>query len=202
MKFVLTDEIKNHFRVDPIMYKLIEKYPFPERGINPDHFDELVRSIVFQQISIKAGTTVFAKLKEKYPITPEALFNGETDDIQSCGLSYRKVEYIKALAKACIDGVVHFNDIETMTNEEVVKMLVQVKGIGVWTAEMFMMFSLGRLDVNSYGDLAIRRGFKNLYSLEEEPTKKEFMEYVKMWSPYSTIAHFYLWFASGEGVFL
>lgn len=202
MKFVLTDKIKDHFRIDPVMYKMMEKYPLPERGINTDHFDELIRSIIFQQISIKAGTTIFARLKEKMDITPENIYHGDKEEIKSCGLTYRKVDYMKNLAKAILDGDVHFNDIDDLTNEEVIKMLVQVKGIGVWTAEMFLMFSLGRLDVHSYGDLAIRRGFKNLYGLEEEPSKKDFLKTVEIWQPYSTIAHFYLWFASGENTFL
>lgn len=202
MKFELTNDIKEHFRVDPIMYNLMEKYPLPERHINTNHFEELIRSIIYQQISIKAGKTVMMRLQEKYALTPDSLYFGDTDEIQQCGLSFRKVEYIKALSKAILDGEVHFNDIHGMTNEEVIKMLVQVRGIGIWTAEMFLMFSLGRLDVNSYGDLAIRRGFKNLYRLDSEPTKKEFMVKVKEWSPYSTIAHFYLWFASGENSFL
>lgn len=202
MKFELTEEIKKHFKIDPVMYKIMDKYPLPERGVNPDHFDELIRSIIYQQVSIKAGATIYTRLKEKLPLTPINIFEAETEFIKSAGLSYRKVEYMKALAKAVIDGDVHFNNIHDMSNKEIINMLVAVRGIGVWTAEMFLMFSLARLDVNSYGDLAIRRGFKNLYKLDDEPTKKEFMEKVETWSPYSTIAHFYLWFASGENTFL
>jgi len=202
MRFELTKEIKEHFKTDPVMYSIMDKYPLPERGVNPDHFDELVRSIIYQQVSIKAGATIFSRLKAKYNVTPVELYQADKDDVQSVGLSFRKVEYIKALSKAVIDGDVHFKDIEEMSNKEIIDMLVSVRGIGVWTAEMFLMFSLGRLDVNSYGDLAIRRGFKNLYKLESEPSKKEFMKKVDTWSPYSTIAHFYLWFASGEMEFL
>ncbi len=202
MRFELTDKIIEHFKVDPVMHKVMQKYPFPERGINENHFEELIRSIIYQQISIKAGKTVFARLTDCFPITPESLYAASVDEIQACGLTFKKVEYMKSLAKAILDRNVHFDNIEEMSDKEIIKMLVQVKGIGVWTAEMFLMFSLGRPDVNSYGDLAIRRGFKNLYRLENEPTKKEFMEMVSIWSPYSTYAHFYLWFASGENTFL
>ncbi len=202
MRFEITGEIIKHFEIDPVMHEVMLKYPFPERGINNNHFEELIRSIIYQQISIKAGKTVFDRLMNRFSITPEALFATPDDEIQACGLTYKKVEYMKSLAKAVINGDVHFDDIEEMTDKEVITMLIQVKGIGVWTAEMFLMFSLGRQDVNSYGDLAIRRGFKNLYRLKDEPTKKEFMEKVTVWSPYSTYAHFYLWFASGENTFL
>lgn len=201
MKFTLTDEIRSHFKNDDKLYNLMLNYPMPEKEFNYDYFEELVRTIVLQQISIKAGMAVYNRLAAKYSIQPKDLFDADFDEMKSVGLTFRKTEYIKSLAENILNGTVHFNDMDQMTNEEIIEMLVKVKGIGIWTAEMFLIFSVGRLDVNSYGDLAIRRGFKVLYELDREPTKEEFMQKVKEWSPYSTIAHFYLWFA-GEGVFL
>lgn len=201
MKFMLTKEMLEHFKNDSLLYNLMLENPLPEKEFNFDYFEELVRTIVLQQISIKAGMAVYNRLASKYPITPKALFEADFEEMKSVGLTFRKTEYIKSLAEHILDGTVHFNDIDELSNEEIIQMLIKVKGIGVWTAEMFLIFSAGRLDVHSYGDLAIRRGFQKLYNLEDEPTKEEFMVKVKEWSPYSTIAHFYLWYA-GEGVFL
>jgi len=198
MEFELTKEMLEHFKKDPVFYEYMKDIPLPNRPINPNHFNELIRSVIYQQISIKAGATVYERLKELMLITPENILAEETETIKQVGLTYRKVAYMKNLATAVMTGEVNLDNLKKMSNTEIIKMLTAVKGIGVWTAEMFLMFSLARLDVSSYGDLAIRRGFKNIYNLEEEPTKKEFMLKVEVWGLYSTIAHFYLWHASHE----
>ncbi len=196
MEFELTNEMIEHFKKDPVFYEFMKDIPLPIRPINTNHFDELIRSIIYQQISIKAGATVYGRLKELLLLTPENILDEETETIKAVGLTYRKVSYMKYLAEAILDGSVNLDNLNEMSNTEIIMMLTAVKGIGVWTAEMFLMFSLARLDVSSYGDLAIRRGFKNIYNLENEPTKKEFMVKVKVWGEFSTIAHFYLWHAS------
>ncbi|HEY5562470.1 MAG TPA: DNA-3-methyladenine glycosylase [Clostridiaceae bacterium] len=164
-----------------------------EREINKDPFVALISSVVSQQISKKAAETVWGRLVNILQvITPESINKVELSSIQSCGMSVRKAEYIKNVGKAAILGMVDFASLNQLTDEEIIKKLSELKGVGVWTAEMLLIFSLERPDVISYNDLAIRRGMMNLYGLKEI-TKKRFAIYKKRYSPYGSIASLYLW---------
>lgn len=161
-----------------------------ERHINPDLFESLVSSIVAQQISGKAFETVYARLKAKSPITPEGILSLSINDIQSCGMSLKKASYIQSAAT-------YFNHIDietlkTMTNEALIEHLVQLKGIGQWTAEMLLIFSLNRMNVFSKKDLAIRRGISMLYH-HAKITEALLDKYHKRYSPYASLASLYLW---------
>lgn len=164
-----------------------------EREITPEPFTALISSIVSQQISNKAAATVWNRLCNLLgDITAESIDKRSLSEIQSCGMTARKAGYIKGIANAAITGEVNFNTLHALSDEEIIKKLSALKGVGIWTVEMLLIFSLCRPDVVSYGDLAIRRGMMNLYNLKELP-KEKFYRYTKRYSPYGSVASLYLW---------
>ena len=176
----------------------IERIGIIKRGIIPDPFTALVSSVVGQQISSKAADTVWGRLEKLLgDITPESIGKAELSAIQSCGMSVRKASYIKGIGEAALSGKVDFKMLHTLTDEEIIEKLSSLHGVGVWTAEMLLIFSLCRPDVVSYRDLAIRRGMMKLYGLKEL-TKDRFERYRKRYSPYGSVASLYLWEISHE----
>ena len=176
----------------------IDRIGIIKREITPDPFTALASSIVGQQISSKAAETVWNRLVALLGnITPESIVKADLAEIQSCGMSIRKAGYIKGIAEASILGEVDFDSLHKLSDEEIIKKLSSLHGIGVWTAEMLLIFSLNRLDVVSFKDLAIRRGIMNLYGLKEL-TKEKFERYRKRYSPYGSVASLYLWAVSVE----
>jgi len=163
-----------------------------KREVRPDVFTALVKSVVSQQISTKAADTVWARLNEKCELSVENLFALTYEDIQSCGMSTRKAEYIHNIAAAAVNKAIDFDTFPQMSDEEVIQTLSALKGIGVWTAEMLLIFSLCRPNIVSYGDLAIRRGMMRLYGHSELP-KERFERYAKRYAPYGSVASLYLW---------
>ncbi|SNS30017.1 DNA-3-methyladenine glycosylase II [Anaerovirgula multivorans] len=171
----------------------VDRIGMIKREITPDPFIALVSSVVSQQISNKAAETVWNRFNNLVGnITPEGIIKAEISEIQGCGMSLRKAEYIKGIAEAAISEKITFNLLHTLTDEEIIKTLTSLKGVGVWTAEMLLIFSLHRPDVVSYKDLAICRGMMNLYGLKELP-KEKFQVYRKRYSPYGSVASLYLW---------
>jgi DNA-3-methyladenine glycosylase II len=169
-----------------------------ERPVTPDLFTALVHSIVAQQISRKAAATVWARLCERLlDVTPHAVAGTDVSDIQKCGMSLRKANYIKGVGEAAIRGDVDLVELRQMPDERVIEKLSSLHGIGVWTAEMLLIFSLGRPDVVSWGDLAIRRGMMNLYGLKEL-SRKQFDRFRKKYSPCGSVASLYLWALSAK----
>ena len=151
-----------------------------------------------QQISSKAANTVWNRVLNRYsPITPETIMAITTEEIQKCGMSNRKANYIKGIAEAVVQGKLNLSELEHLPDDEVIKRLSSLPGIGVWTAEMLMIFSMQRPDVVSWGDLAIRRGMMTLYGLKDL-TREQFHEYRKRYSPYGSVASLYLWVISRE----
>ena len=186
-------EIEHLKRRDKKLGAAIDRIGMIQREITPDLFTTLISSIVSQQISKKAAETVWNRLSLLVGrITPENIEKVGQDEFQSCGMSARKASYIQGIATAAISGAVNFDILHTLSDEEIIKRLSSLNGVGVWTAEMLLIFSLCRPDVVSYGDLAIRRGMVNLYGLKELP-KEKFDRYAKRYSPYGSIASLYLW---------
>lgn len=186
-------EIEYLKKKDKKLGAAIEKIGIIERKITPDPFEALVSSIVSQQISSKAAETVWNRFTNVIGVvTPENIEKVSLEEIQGCGMSLRKVGYIKGIAEAAISGEVNFGELNNLADEEIVKKLSALKGVGVWTAEMLLIFSLCRPDVVSYGDLAIRRGMMNLYG-HKELSKERFERYRKRYSPYGSVASLYLW---------
>lgn len=176
----------------------IDRIGMIRRRIDPDPFKALISSIVAQQISSKAADTVWNRLVDLLgSITPESIVKADLSEIKSCGMSERKAGYIKGIAEAAVSGQVDFSKLHTLNDEEIIKKLSSLRGVGVWTAEMLLIFSLCRPDVVSYRDLAIRRGMMNLYGLKELP-KEKFERYRKRYSPYGSVASLYLWALSAE----
>ncbi len=169
-----------------------------EREVIPDLFTALVNSIVGQQISAKAAETVWNRVTGKLgEITPGTIAEIPADRIQQCGLSHRKVQYIKGIGQAVLDGRIDLELLQRSEDAGVISCLSSLNGIGKWTAEMLLIFSMERPDVVSWGDLAIQRGMMKLYGLKTL-TKEQFDRYAKRYSPYGTVASLYLWEISRE----
>lgn len=178
---------------DLALGKAIDRIGMVQREVNTDIFSSLISSIISQQISTVAATTVKMRLIELIgEITPENIDKADIESIQKCGMSMRKADYIKGAAMAAISNTIDFSKLHNLSDEEVTKELVSLKGVGEWTAEMLLIHSLERPNVLSYKDLAIRRGIMKLHKLEEI-SKKEFQIYKELYSPYGTVASIYLW---------
>jgi DNA-3-methyladenine glycosylase II len=196
---------------DPILAAVIKKaariiHTWDAVGKRKNHFKALVVSIMNQQISGKAADTIQKRFEalfagsapnkktsaSKFP-TPEQVLEMSAAKMRKCGLSKMKVSYIKDLARKVLDGTVDFRAMKRWSDEEVIEHLVRVKGIGRWTAEMFLMFSLDRDDVFSYGDLGLRNAMQKLYKLRASPTAAQAEKISAAWKPYRSIASRYLW---------
>ena len=179
---------------------LIKQHGLPvmrERG-NP--FQSLVRSIVYQQVSGKAAATILARFEALFPgkkfPTPEEVLAMPLQKMREAGLSSQKSSYIKDLAEKFVDGTVQHKKFAKMSNEEVIEHVTAVKGIGVWTAHMFLMFTLGRLDVLPTGDLGIQKGFQVTFGLKKIPNPTQMEKLAKPWREHASVASWYLWRAA------
>lgn len=191
-------EIEYLKRRDEKLGALIDAIGMIEREVILDPFAALIFSVVGQQISNKAALTVRQRLSDLLgSITPEKIAKTPLAAIQSCGMSARKAGYIKGIADAALSGQVDFGRLHTLSDEEVIRQLTSLRGVGVWTAEMVLIFSLCRPDVVSYRDFGIRRGMMLLYGLDEL-TKEQFEKYRQRYSPYGSVASLYLWRLAGQ----
>ena len=161
-----------------------------------DPYEALVRAVAYQQLHTKAGDAILGKFIQhfgQFP-TPEKLIATEFDDLRACGFSGRKIETLKAIADGAMSGLVPSRDIaDTLTNEVLIARLVALKGIGQWTVEMMLMFTLKRMDILPADDFAVVEGYKRLKKLETAPKRKEMAEIGQAWRPHRTIASWYLW---------
>jgi DNA-3-methyladenine glycosylase II len=162
--------------------------PLPLR-LRPDGFGQLLSAIVSQQVSVASARAIWARLEEAGMVTEAAVRAAGEDDLKALGLSRQKVAYAQALAEAEID----FDALRRTPTDEVVGTLVAVKGIGVWTAEIYAMFSLGRADVFAPGDLALQEGARVLFQLEARPKEKALRQMAEAWSPWRSVAARILW---------
>lgn len=184
-----------HFKSsDPILYELAKSIdPFVlEKSQN--HFVRLARAIVGQQLSVKAASTIWGRFEKlfKNEITAEKILKLKDDDIRSCGISYPKIKYIKDLSEKVRTKQLLLHAFEDADEETIITNLTQVKGIGTWSAEMFMMFALARPDVFSVKDQGLRNAMVKLYGLKN-PTDEKLLKLSKKWSPYRTYACRILW---------
>ena len=191
-------EINYLKKKDKKLAAAIERIGHIEREIIPDLFTALISSIVGQQISAKAADTVWNRILLCLgEITPETIYTASAEEIQKCGMSMRKANYIKNIGDTVKSGFLNIAEFPMLSDEEIIKRLSALNGIGVWTAEMLMIFSMERPNVLSFGDLAIRRGIMKLYGLKELD-KAKFEIYKKRYSPYGSVASLYLWRISAE----
>jgi DNA-3-methyladenine glycosylase II len=163
-----------------------------KKSSQEEYFKNLVESIANQQLSGKAAATIFSRVCNLLSnITPESVLSKKDEELRQCGLSWSKVAFIKDLSNKIIAKEIDLKNINKLTNEEIIKELVKVKGIGKWTAEMFLMFSLCREDIFPLDDLGIQKGIEKL--VNSKLNKKEMEEFSLMWKPYRTVASWYLW---------
>jgi DNA-3-methyladenine glycosylase II len=162
----------------------------------------LVEAIITQQLSSKAADSISARFQAIYGKFPKPSDVIGTSDVKlrKAGLSYMKVSYIKDLSKKVESKELRLAYMKNLSDEEVIVQLTQVKGIGRWTAEMFLIFSLGRLDVLPIGDLGLKKGIRNLYSLKELPEKEQIERIAEKWRPYRSVATWYLWRSQDESI--
>lgn len=184
---------------DPVLAPVIA-HAGPAR-ITPhkNYYQELVESIVSQQLSVKAARTIMNRFLGLFPgdtfPAPDQILAKTVEQLREVGLSRQKATYIQDLAVKVIEGTVRFNHLDSLTNEEVIAELTQIKGVGVWTVHMFLMFCMGRLDVLPVGDLGIKNGIFKLYGLDEKPTPEQMQNIAaaQNWHPYETVASWYIW---------
>jgi len=182
---------------DPVLKSLTEKIPPFGYEVRPHFAKDLITAILGQQLSIKAAWKIEQRFLEKFGDDPDLQLILDTphDDIRALGLSNAKVRYVKEISSAFLKGEVHFHKFPDMTDEEIIKELVKIKGVGEWTAHMFLMFTLVRPNVLPVGDLGIKRAVMVNYELPEMPDAKKLTEISEKgnWAPYNTIACYYLW---------
>jgi DNA-3-methyladenine glycosylase II len=183
-------------KADPVLAAIIERVgPYKIQYREPN-FQSLVRSIVYQQLHGKAALTIFNRLMEAAkadPLTPESILRLRPARLRAVGLSPQKLTYIRDLARRAASGELDFGAFAALQDAAVVKHLTQVKGIGVWTVHMFLIFALRRLDVLPTGDLGVRAAIKKAYNLPELPKPAEMERIAAAWRPYCSVASWYLW---------
>ncbi len=165
-----------------------------EPDLNP--YQALVQAVAYQQLNGKAADAIFARFKNHFAGFPtaEQLVAAQFDDLRACGFSGRKIETIQGIANASIIGLVPSREVaEAMTNEALIERLVTLKGIGQWTVEMMLIFTFGRLDILPVDDFAVIEGYKRLKKLEVKLKTKQMADIGKAWSPYRSVASWYLW---------
>jgi DNA-3-methyladenine glycosylase II len=184
-------------RRDPILAELIKKHgpcglAAAQRS---DHFSALVRAITGQQLSTKAAATIYARLAALMPggVTPESLSALSDEQFRGVGMSRQKSAYFRDLSEKVLSGALPLDSLEAMSDDEVIAALTQVKGIGRWSAEMFLMFRLHRPDVLPVGDLGIVNAVKNVYRLRKKPDAERIRKIGEAWRPYRSVASWYLW---------
>lgn len=192
-------EIKHLKQQDPLLAEVIELLGHIHRPVNPDLFSSIVHQIVSQQISSAAKSTIWRRMKDRLgEITVESILYLSQDELQGFGITFRKADYITDFANSVREGSLDLMKLTSLSDDEVIKELCKISGIGPWTAQMVLIFSMQRPDVISFGDLAIRKGMCMLYGLEEL-SKKKFDEISLIYSPYASVASLYLWeVASGK----
>lgn len=178
---------------DPVLGNAIVQIGRVERRVTTDLFEALAENIIGQQISGRAAETVWGRLVALTGgVTPAAVAALEPETLRGCGMSLRKAGYLLSAARAVLDGTLGVHELAGLPDDEVVRRLTALPGVGVWTVQMLMIFSMQRPDVVSFGDLAIRRGIMRLYGLESL-SRQEFDRYRARWSPHGSVASFYLW---------
>jgi len=182
---------------DKNMQVLINKFGRPDFNPTHDYFQSLLRSIVFQQLSGKAAQTIYERFVNHIPKTsnlcPNEVLKLGKEEMRNAGLSFQKINYVRNLADYFEKNSFQKKDIERMTDEEISKKLIKIKGIGQWTVDMFLMFTLHRADILPYKDLGIQKGIMKILNMKNLPSKKEMENCSKKWRPYRTIACWYLW---------
>ena len=193
-------------RIDPVLARIIETVGPCRMQLRTEgtHFEALVRSIVYQQLSGKAAGTILRRFNALYPNdtpTPELVLATSDETMRSVGMSRQKIGYLRDLASKVLSGELPLDHVHDLSDDDLIDHLVQVKGIGRWTAQMFLMFRLGRPDVLPELDLGIQNAIRKAYRMRKRPTPKQVKRVGAKWSPHSSVASWYLWrsLENGDG---
>lgn len=181
---------------DPILARLIGKVGPVTFELDDDHYEAVVGSIIFQQLAGPAARAILNRFKQLYGgrlPSPKEYLQTEVEKLRGSGLSPQKISYIKDLAERLESGTLDLKRLESLPDEEALNELDNVRGIGRWTAEMFLMFKLGRTDVLPVDDLGLRKAAQKAYKLRKLPDRERFEQLAEKWHPYSSISSFYLW---------
>ena len=182
---------------DPVLKRIISQSPVCSIQGHKHFYPAVVRSIIGQQLSIKAAASIYKKFSTHFgkQIKPEMVAATPVEELQKFGLSNAKARYVKDLSEKILSKELSFKNISRKSNDEIINELTKVKGLGVWTAHMFLIFTLGRLDVLPVGDLGIKNAIKKNYRLKELPNESQIATLCKKkkWKPYQSIASWYLW---------
>lgn len=196
----VTDKIRlieQHFRsADPVIARLIDEVGPFRLKLERNRFRMLVHSIISQQISTAAATSIRLRLEQLVapaPVAADSIARLSADQLRSVGLSGRKAEYVADLSRRASSGTLRLDRIGRLDDEAVIAQLVQVHGIGRWTAQMFLIFALGRLDVFPHDDFGVRSALRKLYGLSALPAKADCLRIGERWRPYATIGSWYCW---------
>lgn len=191
--------VLNHFqKIDPVLFSIAKRVDIKQIELREteDYFHSLCCEIIGQQLAKNAACAIFDRFRKLFAsekITPEETIKLTEETIRNVGTSWSKARSIKDLAHEVVDGTLNLKDLRRLDDWQVVENLTKVKGIGPWTAQMFLMFTLGREDIFSHGDLGLKKAMVKLYSLNENTTQDEIREITKKWSPYRTYACQMLW---------
>ena len=185
---------------DKRLAAVIERIGHIDRPVDSDLFSSVIHHVIGQQISTKAQNTIWLRMNETYgEVTPQSIGGAEVRGLQSLGMTFRKAEYIKDFCARIMDGDFDMEAVERMPDKEAIAALSELKGIGVWTAEMILLFCLQRPNVFSFGDLGILRGIRMVYH-HRKVDKNLFEKYRRRFSPYCSVASLYFWAVAGGAV--
>jgi DNA-3-methyladenine glycosylase II len=186
----------NHLKKsDPVLRSIIERVGPCRMEFGEPTFHSVAESIIYQQLNGKAAVTIFKRFTDAagLPVTPEGILKLSDEQLRAVGLSKQKSSYVRDLAEKTEAGLLDFSRLHEQSNEDVIEHLTQVKGVGVWTAHMFLMFTLRREDVLPTGDYGIQAAMKKHYRKRKLPKPKDMEKIAKAWAPYRSIACWYLW---------
>ena len=189
--------VKYLMKSDPELIPLLDAFKIQDLQPETDYFKSLTRSIVYQQLSGKVAKTILDRFillyKDKSYPTPVDVINIDHEKLRSVGLSNSKAQYIKNIAHAFLDNPDTYDSHEKMDDQDIIDTLITIKGVGPWTAQMFLMFTLNRPDVFPVTDLGVQKGFQHYYKLSEMPTPGQMLKKSEQWAPYRTVVSLYFW---------
>jgi DNA-3-methyladenine glycosylase II len=184
-------------KLDPELVPLLDAFQIEDLTPETDYYRSLTRAIIYQQLSGKAAKTISDRFialyhGKNYP-SPEDVLKTNHEILRSVGLSNAKAKYIKNISRAFLDGSIDYKNLRNLSNDAIMEKLVAIKGVGPWTAQMFLMFTLNRLDVFPSGDLGVQKGFQQYFKLKKLPTPKTMTQRAEKWIPFRTVASLYFW---------
>ena len=188
--------IKHLSKSDKFLAKIIKEFPKPKINKSKLYFQSLIKYIIYQQLSTKSAFAIHGRFKKLFAfekINPNDIIAIPNEKLKTIGLSKQKIEYINILAKEWSSIGKKFDDIDLLDDNKIGRQLMNVKGIGQWTVDMFLIFSLARPDVLPTGDLVIKKGYAKLYDMKKLPSEDEMIKVAEKWKPYRTLACLYLW---------